>query len=169
MRARQLRERRLARMTTAGVATARTAAPNCGVLRIGGPGAEAVGVGPFYAPADATFSAQGPNCVGGACSSVLQLSWTRSPCVLLMVTLMSTTVGRPGAVPGTQINGVGLSSGPGRFGANGLDFIGVGEPFSPAALGITLDREARTLSFHQTRVPAWPGGPEVVLDGTLHF
>lgn len=169
MRARLPRERRLMRLVGDGAARERVLLPDYGLLRIGGPGADEVGVGAFYMPVDATFSAQGPVCVGGACSSVLQLSWTRNPCVLLMVTLMSNGVARPGAAPGTRVNGIGIALGPGRLGARGLDYVGVGEACTLQALGLALDPQARTLRFAATRVPAWTGGPEVVLDGTLRY
>lgn len=155
--------------TSAEAVLSVAAAPVEDALTLSGPGADAVGAGSRYVPASASASAQAPACNAGSCSSSLMLMWSRGPGDQLIVTLMSNGVAEPGATPGTQVNAIGITLSPGVLGAMGLNYACAGEGCSLPALGITLDRQARTLRFAGTRVPAWTGGPEVVLDGALRY
>lgn len=156
-------------VTSSDAALSVTAAAGDGTLTLSGPGVEAVGAGTRYAPVSAMAVPQGPTCSGGRCGSILQLIWSQGPGDQLMVMLVSSGIAEPGATPGTQLNGVSIALSSGSFGSMGLNYVCVADGCDPAARGITLDLEARTLRFADTRVPAYDGGPDVVLDGTLHY
>ncbi|MBZ8142112.1 hypothetical protein CLD22_19670 [Rubrivivax gelatinosus] len=156
-------------VTSAAAAVSVVAAAGAGVLKLSGPGVDAVGAGTRYAPTSGSATPSGPVCSAGSCSSSLQLVWHQGPGDQLFVSLLSNNLAAPGAAPGTEVNGISITLSSGVIGSMGLNYVCVSSGCSLEALGITLDREARTLSFKDSSVPAYSGGPEVVLNGTLRY
>ena len=155
-------------VTSAGATLSVTAvAPTTGTLTLSGPGVGAVGAGTSYTPGTGKAYPTGPVCSGGSCGSSLKIFWTEGHGDQLMVALISNNVAEPGATPGTQVDMVAITLAGGTLGSMGINFTCA--DCDPASLGITLDRTARTLSFADTTIPAYTGGPQVVLNGTLNY
>jgi hypothetical protein len=116
-------------------------------------------------------SGAGPSCAIDAgvlkCLSNYSVVWSESSDEALVVFLWSEDKPSPGVAPGAGVTGISLtysvflSAGVGYACLQrlGCDF---------AAIGVTFDNVARTLSFNNTLVSP-PGQPAVVFNGTLRY